>query len=139
MTTLRNRELALQLSGSGKERRYARGDVIVHMVLVEERHLLLNGAKNAGVASMQTDDEFSLVVELLHQFALLFERHISRGAHDSTRFVAFRQGLRNQRTRIENQIRSFQHLAATHTHQVWIARTRTDYLDVARPTPIPSL
>ena len=133
LTTLRNRKLALQLGSSGQERRDARSDVVVHVVLVEERHLFLNGTKDAGVACVQTDNVLTLVVELLHQQALLFKRHIGRGAHHSTGLVAFCKRLRNQRACIENEVRPFQHLAPTHTHQIGVARTCTDYLDVTDP------
>ena len=42
--------------------------MIVHVVLVEERHLFLYGTKDAGVTSMQTDNELALVVELLQEY-----------------------------------------------------------------------
>ena len=77
LATLRNRELALQLSCCSEEGGDAWGDVIVHPVLIEEGHLLLNGTKDTRIARMQANDVFPFVIELLHQFALLFECHIS--------------------------------------------------------------
>ena len=100
LAALRNRELALQFGGGGEERRDARRDVIVHAVRVEEGHLLLNGTEDAGVASMQTDDEVAAVVVLLHQLALLLEGHVGRRAHDGSRLVAVGQRLGHQRTGI---------------------------------------
>ena len=46
-------------------------------MLVEESHLLLNGSKDAGIARVQTHDEMSLVVVLLHQGTLFFKVHVS--------------------------------------------------------------
>ena len=93
LATLRNGELTLQLGSGGKERRDARRDVIVHVVGIKEGHLLLNSPEDAGVAGMQADDVLPLVIELLHQLALLFERHVGRAAYNSAGLVAFRQGL----------------------------------------------
>ena len=77
LTTLRNRELALQLGCCSEEGGDAWGDMVFHVVGIEEGHLLLNGAKDTGIACMEAHDEFALVVELFHQFALLFDFHIS--------------------------------------------------------------
>ena len=77
LTTLRNRELALQLGCCSEEGGDAWGDMVLHVVGVEEGHLLLNGAKDTRIACMEAHDELALVVELFHQFALLFECHIS--------------------------------------------------------------
>ena len=77
LCTFWNGELTSQLSSSSQERRDARGDVVGHLVLVEESHLLLNGSKDAGIARVQTHDEMSLVVVLLHQGTLFFKVHVS--------------------------------------------------------------
>ena len=72
------RELTPQLCRSGEERRDAWRDVIRHALLVEERHLFLNGSEDTRIARMQTNDEMPLVVVLLHQLALFLKVHIRR-------------------------------------------------------------
>ena len=47
------RKLTSQFSSCSKKTGDARSDVIVHALLVEEDHLLLNGTKDTRVASMQ--------------------------------------------------------------------------------------
>ena len=71
--------------------------MIVHVVGIEESHLLLNGAKDARITSMQTNDKVAFVVVLLHQGTLLFEVHVSRGTHNGPRLMTVRQGLGHQR------------------------------------------
>ena len=77
LCALWNCELALQLCCCSEEGGDTWCDMIIHALLVEEGHLLLNGTKDTGIACMQTHDEMSLVVVLLHQRALFLEIHIS--------------------------------------------------------------
>ena len=69
-------ELTLQFGCCSEEGGDARCDVVGHPLLVEERHLLLYGTKNAGVARVQTDDEVPFVVVFLHQLTLLLQVHV---------------------------------------------------------------
>ena len=69
-------ELTLQFGCCSEEGGDARRDVVGHPLLVEERHLLLNSAEDAGVARVQTDDEVPFVVVFLHQFTLLLQVHV---------------------------------------------------------------
>ena len=95
LAAFRYGELALQLRGGGEERGDTGGDVIVHLVGIEERHLLLDGAEDTRVAGMQADDEVAAVIVLLHQGALFLEIHIGGGTDDGARLVAFCQGFRH--------------------------------------------
>ena len=130
LATLRNRKLTLQLSSCSEERGDAWCDVVIHVVLIEESHLFLNSAKDTRIACMQTNDELSLIVELLHQFTLFFESHIGRRTNHGSWFMAIRQSLRYQRASIENKVCTLEHLTTSHTDQVRIARTCTYYLDM---------
>ena len=94
-------------------------------------HLLLNGSEDAGVAGVQAYDVFALVVESFHQFALFLECHIGRGAYDGARLVALGERLGHQRTSVEDQVGSFEHLAASDADQVGVAGACAYNLDVA--------
>ena len=129
LSALGNGELAPQLGSSSKERRDARRDVVVHLVLVEERHLLLNGSKDTGVARVQAHNEFAPVIEFLHQGTLLFKIHAGRTAYDGARLGTQGEFTWHERTCIEDQVGPFQHLAPTHRHQVGVARPGAHNLD----------
>ena len=77
LTALWNRELTLQFGCCRQERADAWGDMVFHVVGIEEGHLFLDSAKDTWVACMEAHDEFALVIELLHQLALFLECHIS--------------------------------------------------------------
>ena len=76
LRALRDGKLAPQFSRCSEERRDAGRDMIVHLMLIEEGHLLLDSAKDTRVACMQTDDEMASLVMLLHQCTLFLEVHI---------------------------------------------------------------
>lgn len=45
--------------------------MVFHVVGIEEGHLLLNGAKDTGIACMEAHDVFALVIELFHHHTVL--------------------------------------------------------------------
>ena len=130
LSTFGNRELAAQFGGSGEERRDARGDMVGHAVLVEERHLLLDGTEDTGVARVETNNKVPLIVVLLHQSALLLKVHVSAASHHRTPFVTFRQCFGHQRTCIKDEVCLLQHLPSANTHQIGVARSCTHNLNV---------
>lgn len=125
-----NGELAAQFGGSGEERRDARGDMVGHAVLVEERHLLLDGTEDTGVARVETNNKVPLIVVLLHQGTLLLKVHVCAASHHRSPFVTFRQCFGYQRPCIEDQVCLFQHHSSADTHQVGIAWTGANNLDM---------
>ena len=99
-------------------------------MLVEKGHLFLNGTKDAGVSRVQTHDEMSLVVVLLHQGTLLLKVHVCAASHHRSPFVTFRQCFGHQRTCIKDEVGFFQHLPSANTHQIGVARSCTHNLNV---------
>ena len=70
--------------------------MILHLMGIEEGHLLLDGSKDTGITRMQSYDEMSSVVVLFHQRALFVKSHVSRRANHGPGFVALRQCLGHQ-------------------------------------------
>ena len=105
--------------------------MVGHALAVEEGHLLLNGAEDAGVAGVQADDEVAAVVVLLHQRALLFKVHVGRRADDGTGLVAFGQCFGDEASGIEDEVGPLQHLAAADADQVGVAGAGADDLDMS--------
>ena len=103
--------------------------MIAHPLAVEEGHLLLYGAEDAGVAGVQSDDEVSAVVVFLHQLALLVEVHVGAASHHGSRLVAFCQLLGHQTAGIQDEVGPFEHPPPPDGDQVRVARTGSHYLD----------
>jgi len=126
LTAFGDGELALEFSSGGEERGNARGDVVVHTVGIEESHLLLDSAEDAGVARMEADDEVAEVVVLLHEGTLLFKIHVSRRADNGAGLVAIREGTRNEGACIENEVSLLEETAAADGDEVRVAGAGTD-------------
>ena len=104
--------------------------MVRHAFAVEELHLLLNSPEDARVAGVQADYEVSAVVVLLHELALLLQRHVGRRAYDGSGLMARGERLGHQRTGIEYEVGPLQHPTTPDADEFRIARPGTDYLDV---------
>ena len=103
------------------------------MELVKESHLLLYRPVDSGVAGMQAHNELAPVVELFHQDELLFQVHICRTAYGGSRFRTIGQFFWDEAAGVQDQVCLFEHPPATYRDQLRIARTGTDYFDMALP------
>jgi len=129
----RDGELRTQGGCCGLERGYSRGDMIAHIVPVEEIHLFLYRSVDTGIAGMQADNELAPVVKLFHQGELLVEIHIGRTAHGCSLLGAVSQLFRDEAPGIKDQVCLLQHPAAADGNQFRIARPGSDYLDMSLP------
>ena len=116
----------------------ARRDVVIHPILIEVVHLLLDRPIDTGVARVETDDEATFIVVFLHQGKLLLQIQIGGAAHHRTRLGAGSQCLGYQTAGVENQIRTLQHLSPTDRYQLWITRSGTDNLDMSLASGFPT-
>ena len=68
---LRDGELRTQGRCRRLEGGDTRRDVVIHSILIEVIHLLLDRAIDTGIAGVETDDEAAFIVIFLHQGKLL--------------------------------------------------------------------
>ena len=125
-----HRQLASQSRCGSQEAADARGDAIVHAMLVEERHLLVDGSIDTRVARVKAHHLTALVVKLLHQLKLLPQRHACTTPHHCPRLGAGRKRTGHQAAGIEYEVGLLKEPPSAHAHQLRVARTCPHNLDV---------
>ena len=124
-------ELRAECGGCGLEGGDARRDVVTHAVTVEEGHLLLDGAVDAGIAGVEADDEEAAIVEGFHRLELLLERHAGRAAHRGPGLGVLRQFAGHEAAGVEDQVGRLKQAFAAHGDKLRVARPSADDLDEA--------
>ena len=105
--------------------------MVTHAVTVEEGHLLLDGAVDAGVTGVEADDEEAAVVEGFHRLKLLLERHTGRAAHRGAGLGVLRQFAGHEAAGVEDQVGRLKQAFAAHGDKLRVARPSADDLDEA--------